>query len=78
MSDKFIKTTYHVVKLTENDFFFHPNKKKYYLYWWWAGFKRDPFQRVKSSSNNESYALVCDRRIIKVVMEERGFLSEST
>ena len=77
MSDKFIKTTYHVVKLTENDFFIPTKRNIIY-----TGDEKDSkeilFQRIKSSSCNELYALVCDKRIIKVVLEERGFLSEST
>ena len=32
MSDKFIKTIYHVVKINEDDSFL-TNNKEYYLYW---------------------------------------------
>lgn len=77
MSEKFIKTIYHVVKLNENDSFIPTTRNIIY-----TGDEQDAkdilFQRVKSSPYDELYDLVCDKRIIKVVLEERGFLSEST
>ena len=77
MSDKFIKTTYHVVRLN-GDYSFIPTTRNII----YTGDEQDAkdilFQRVKSSPDNELYALVCDKRIIKVVLEERGFLPEST
>lgn len=77
MSEKFIKTIYHVVKLNENDSFIPTKRNIIY-----TGDEQDSkeilFQRIRSSTDKESYALICDKRIIKVVLEERGFLSEST
>lgn len=77
MSEKFIKTIYHVIKLNENDSFIPTKRNIIY-----TGDEQDSkeifFQRVKSSPDNELYALVCDKRIVEVIIEEGGFLHEST
>lgn len=77
MSEKFVKTIYHVVKLN-GDYSFIPTTRNIIYTGDEQDSKKILFQRVKSSPENELYALVCDKRIIKVILEERGVLHEST
>ena len=58
MSDKFVKTIYHVVKVNEDDFFLPTTKNIIY-----TGEKQDAqeifLNRISESQDNELYALVC-------------------
>lgn len=73
MSDKFIKTIYHVVKVNEDDSFLPTTKNIIY-----TGEKQDAqeilLNRISESQDNELYALVCEKRIMKVLVEQRGLV----
>lgn len=74
MSEKFIKTIYHVVKVNEDDSFLPTTKNIIY-----TGEKRDTqeifLKRIAESQDNELYALVCEKRIMKVLVEQRGVIT---
>lgn len=73
MSEKFIKTIYHVVKIDEDDSFIPTTKNIIY-----TGENQDAqeifLKRISESQDNELYALVCEKRIMKVLAEQRGII----
>lgn len=76
MSEKFIKTIYHVVKLSSDDSFIPTNRNIIY-----TGEKQDAQEvlskRIKELQDSELYALVCERRTMEVILKEKGVLHES-
>ena len=76
MSKKFIKTIYHVVKLSSDDSFIPTNRNIIY-----TGGKQDAQEilskRIKESQDSELYALVYERRTMEVILKEKGVLHES-
>ena len=75
MSEEFIKTIYHVVKVNSDDSFNPTTKNIIY-----TGEKLDAQEifskRISESQDSELYALVCEKRIMEVVLEETGALHE--
>lgn len=71
MAEEFIKTIYHVVKVNADDSFNPTTKNIIY-----TGEKQDAQEifskRIAELQDNELYALVCERRIIKVLARQRG------
>lgn len=74
MSEKFIKTIYHVVKVNEDNSFIPTTKNIIY-----TGEKQDAqeifLKRISESQDNEVYALICEKRIMKVLAEQRGIIT---
>lgn len=74
MSEKFVKTIYHVVKVNEDNSFIPTTKNIIY-----TGKKQDTqeifLKRIAESQDNELYALVCEKRIMKVLVEQRGVIT---
>jgi hypothetical protein len=70
MAEEFIKTIYHVVKVNSDDSFNPTTKNIIY-----TGEKQDAQEifskRVAELQDSELYALVCERRIIKVLAKQR-------
>jgi hypothetical protein len=70
MAEEFIKTIYHVVKVNSDDSFNPTTKNIIY-----TGEKQDAQEifskRVVELQDSELYALVCERRIIKVLAKQR-------
>lgn len=74
MAEEFIKTIYHVVKVN-SDYSFIPTTKNII----YTGEKLDTqeifLKRIAESQNSELYALVCEKRIMKVLAEQRGVIT---
>lgn len=75
MSEKFIKTIYHVVKVNSDNSFIPTTKNIIY-----TGEKQDVqeifLKRISESQDNEVYALICEKRIMKVLAEQRGIIKK--
>ena len=75
MSEKFIKTIYHVVKVNSDNSFIPTTKNIIY-----TGEKQDTqeifLKKISESQDNELYALICEKRIIKVLTEQRGIITK--
>ena len=71
MSEKFINTVYHVVKVSSDDSFIPSTKNIIY-----TGEEQDTkeifLKRISESQDNELYALVYDKRIMKVLEKQHG------
>jgi hypothetical protein len=72
MAEELVKTIYHVVKVNSDDSFIPTTKNIIYT----DSEKQDAQEifskRIAESQDNELYALVCERRLIKVLEKKRG------
>lgn len=71
-----MKTIYHVVKVNSDDSFIPTTKNIIY-----TGGKEDAQEifskRIAESQNCDLYAIVCEKRIMKVLAKKRGVVTGS-
>lgn len=74
MAEELIKTIYHIVKVNSDDSFIPTTKNIIY-----TGGKQDAQEifskRIAESQDIELYALVCEKRIMKVLAKQRGVVT---
>ncbi len=74
MAEELIKTIYHIVKVNSDDSFNPTTKNIIY-----TGEKQDAQEifskRIAESPDSELYALVCEKRIMKVLAKQRGVVT---
>jgi hypothetical protein len=77
MTEELMKTIYHVVKVNSNDSFIPTTKNIIY-----TGEKLDAKEvfskRIAESQDSELYALVSEKRIMEVILKEKGSLHEKS
>ena len=74
MAEELMKTIYHVTKVNSDDSFIPTTKNIIY-----TGGKQDVQEifskRIAESQDSELYALVCEKRIMKVLAKQRGVVT---
>lgn len=74
-AEELVKTIYHVVKVNSDDSFIPTTKNIIYT----DSEKQDAQEifsrRIEKSQDSELYALVCEKRIMKVLSKQRGVIT---
>lgn len=74
MAEELVKTIYHVVKVNSDDSFIPTTKNIIY-----TGEKQDAHEifskRIAESQDSELYALVCEKRIMKILEKQCGIVT---